>query len=241
MANGQRLPITPWTVRNADSPTGRPRAALVRATGNRPGSATAERPDWDPTVRQIQSVGEHHASEGSSTGSCRSHFAGRQRGARLDLEWGAGGGLGRPSRSYWRTRKAARICASIWGSPSAGQRFEVTKERITNEHAYEGFSNPYIYYENEGGRATLNYRDTSGSDSQRHLRIESVDTEQSILAQRRDPDHYPVLTHLAETLDRIRFYREWEFGRGHRAANAAEDRPAQRLSPRGTGRTWGSY
>ena len=99
------------------------------------------------------------------------------------------------------------------GFTERGQRFEVTKERITNEHAYEGFSNPYIYYENEGGRATLNYRDTSGSDSQRHLRIESVDTEQSILAQRRDPDHYPVLTHLAETLDRIRFYREWEFGR----------------------------
>ena len=94
-----------------------------------------------------------------------------------------------------------------------GQRFEVIEERIENERAYEGHLTPYFYYENVGGRATLNYRDTSGSETPRNLRIESVDREQSILAQRKDPDHYPVLTYLGETLDRIRFYREWEFGR----------------------------
>ena len=94
-----------------------------------------------------------------------------------------------------------------------GQRFEVTEEHITNEHAHGGFPTPYLYYENAGGRATINYLDTAGENTKRNLRFETVDSEQSILAQRKDPDHYPVLTHLGEVLSRIRFYREWEFGR----------------------------
>lgn len=97
-----------------------------------------------------------------------------------------------------------------------GQRFEVTQERITNEHPYGRHPTPYLYaayYENADGRATINYLDTDGEDAERELRIETVDREQSILAQRKDPDHYPVLTYLGEVLGRIRFYREWEFGR----------------------------
>lgn len=94
-----------------------------------------------------------------------------------------------------------------------GQRFEVTEERIANEHAHEGFPKPYLYYEKAGGRATINYLDTAGTDTQRNLRIETVNREQSILAQRKDPEHYPVLTFLGDMLGRIRFYRKWEFGR----------------------------
>ena len=41
----------------------------------------------------------------------------------------------------------------------------------------------------------------------------SIDHERSILAQRRDPDQYPEVTYLAETLPGIRLYREWCFGR----------------------------
>ena len=37
--------------------------------------------------------------------------------------------------------------------------------------------------------------------------------DQSILAQRRDPDSYPELTYLAEKFERIRFYRDWSFKR----------------------------
>jgi len=40
-----------------------------------------------------------------------------------------------------------------------------------------------------------------------------VDPEKSILAQRRDPDIYPEITRLAETLASIRIYRDWSFGR----------------------------
>lgn len=43
--------------------------------------------------------------------------------------------------------------------------------------------------------------------------IQSLQTERSILAQRRDPDLYPQLAHLADTLSSIRLYRDWRLGR----------------------------
>ena len=90
-----------------------------------------------------------------------------------------------------------------------GQRFQVTDEQIENEEAYAGHDRPYIFFELHGDRAVLNYRD----DTQRHLRLEDLDSQQSVLAQRRDPDHYPELTWLGDTYPRMRLYREWSFGR----------------------------
>jgi predicted ATPase len=40
-----------------------------------------------------------------------------------------------------------------------------------------------------------------------------MDPEESILAQRRDPDHYPGLTYLGQAFGQIKLYREWSFGR----------------------------
>lgn len=91
-----------------------------------------------------------------------------------------------------------------------GQRFELTEEKIENEKAYVGHGGqPYIYFELRGGRATLNHKDRTD----RHLRLEDLDPEQSVLSQRRDPDHYPELTWLGDTYRRMRLYREWSFGR----------------------------
>jgi predicted ATPase len=49
--------------------------------------------------------------------------------------------------------------------------------------------------------------------TKRSLQQEDVDLEKSILSQRRDPDQYPEITYLGQTLGRIRLYREWCFGR----------------------------
>lgn len=119
------------------------------------------------------------------------------------------------------------------GFAERGQRFELTEERIENEQIYGGrygghvkaselieerlqneqiygeHPKPYIYYEQTNGRAFLNYKD----EARRNLRPEEVKLDQSILAQRKDPDHYPELTYLGETLSRIRIYREWSLGR----------------------------
>lgn len=91
------------------------------------------------------------------------------------------------------------------------QRFELTNESIGNESAMETHRKPYFYYKLQGARAVLNYRDKDGGE--RDLRSEVFDPEQSILAQRKDPDHYPELTWLGQAFERMRFYRDWSFGR----------------------------
>lgn len=92
---------------------------------------------------------------------------------------------------------------------NVGQRFEIVDERIENERpASAGHSQPYFYYHFDNGHPTLNVKGES-----RVLQHEDIDVERSILAQRRDPDQYPEITYLAETLPKIRLYREWSFGR----------------------------
>ena len=39
-----------------------------------------------------------------------------------------------------------------------------------------------------------------------------INPQLSILAQRKDPDHYPEVTHLGELFAKFRLYRDWEFG-----------------------------
>ena len=92
----------------------------------------------------------------------------------------------------------------------SGRRFELIEERVESEKPDQGHEKPYIYFELQGGRAILNYR----GDTLIQLRPEDIDPEQSILARRKDPDHYPELTRLGEAFGRIRFYREWSLGRG---------------------------
>ena len=94
-----------------------------------------------------------------------------------------------------------------------GQRFELIQEKLTNEQPLPGHNKPYIYFEFSGGKVTLNYRDVESKDKNRELRLEEVDSTQSVLAQYKDPYHYPELTYLGKELSKIRLYREWSFGR----------------------------
>lgn len=94
------------------------------------------------------------------------------------------------------------------------QRFMLTTEKIENEYAYPGHDKPYLYYESHYGSATINYRGTDEKDrGYRELKPEEIAIDQSILAQRKDPEHYPELTYLGEVLGKMRIYREWSFGR----------------------------
>lgn len=85
-----------------------------------------------------------------------------------------------------------------------GQRFELGSEAIEDERIADG----QTYY-GQLGREMFIYKD----GIRRNLRPEEVKPDQSILAQRKDPDHYPELTYLGEALSRIRIYREWSLGR----------------------------
>ena len=95
------------------------------------------------------------------------------------------------------------------GFAERGQRFELIEERIENEHSDKGREKPYIYYERSDGYAFIIHTGKIRLD----LHPEGIKLEQSILAQRKDPDHYPEVTYLGEALSHIRIYREWSLGR----------------------------
>lgn len=102
-----------------------------------------------------------------------------------------------------------------------GKRFEVTAERIENRDAYGSHDVPFFYYRNEMGHIRLKekpqYQTSAQSEQEqgeeRQLPRETIDPEESVLSQVRDPERYPVLSHLADTYARFRLYREWTFGR----------------------------
>jgi predicted ATPase len=72
-----------------------------------------------------------------------------------------------------------------------------------------------FYYSFPRGNPVINVRDT-GSEGKRHERILRLDTllpDQSVLAQRKDPDLYPEVTWLGEQFGAVQTFREWTFGR----------------------------
>lgn len=89
----------------------------------------------------------------------------------------------------------------------AGYRFEITDERLENERAVASAQRPYFHYDLGEGRPTLNYKGVT-----RSLRREEINPQLSILAQRKDPEHYPEITYLGDLFSKFRLYRDWEFG-----------------------------
>jgi predicted ATPase len=96
-----------------------------------------------------------------------------------------------------------------------GARFALVDEAIENETPFGANQTPYFYYAYQNGHPAINVKSTGGDGerSERYLRREDVSPEQSILSQRRDPDIYPELTHVASYFERMAFYREWNLGR----------------------------
>ena len=107
-----------------------------------------------------------------------------------------------------------------------GSRFELVEERIENEHPYSGKSVPYFFYRFQNGYPVLkeqlseDAKVAKGSafhdpeaDKERELKRETLNPEQSILSQFKDPERYPVLAYLNLRYSQIAMYREWTFGR----------------------------
>jgi len=109
-----------------------------------------------------------------------------------------------------------------------GGRFELVEERIENEQAFPGKNGPYFFYRFQNGYPVLKETSTKraqgtapqnqeeeeqDSDLDRELKRETLNPEQSILSQFKDPERYPVLAYLDSAYSRIALYREWTFGR----------------------------
>lgn len=93
---------------------------------------------------------------------------------------------------------------------AVAQAFALDDERVENEHPSLGQAQPYFFYQYRNGDPVLN----TAKEGQRKLARETIESDRSILAQRRDPDTYPELAMLAQSYESIRIYREWAFGRG---------------------------
>jgi len=76
-----------------------------------------------------------------------------------------------------------------------------------------------FYYRFQRGHPAINVRETHKNKigglqyTQRKLRRESIDPQQSILSQRKDPDLYPEVTTTAKRFGSVQVFREWSFGR----------------------------
>ncbi|NLX13987.1 MAG: AAA family ATPase [Phycisphaerales bacterium] len=86
-------------------------------------------------------------------------------------------------------------------------RFQLVNERIENQNPHPGEGEPDFYYRHGPSTPILNVK------GQKQKLRDTLDLEQSILSQRKDPAQYPEITYLGEIYARIRFYREWSMGR----------------------------
>ena len=91
---------------------------------------------------------------------------------------------------------------------TGGNRVEITKEVIGNSQGafIEPINLSFSEYSNGQPKILLNGQLTE-------LKSGSMAFDQSTVAQRRDPDNYPVLTWLGHAYGAIQIFREWTFGR----------------------------
>ena len=92
-------------------------------------------------------------------------------------------------------------------------RLEVLDESIEEVEPKSGESDVYFYYRFQHGRPVINVRDLGESSPPRHLERASLRPDQSVLAQRKDPDQYPEVTSLGERFASFSTFREWTIGR----------------------------
>ena len=110
---------------------------------------------------------------------------------------------------------------------AANQHFKLVDERIENEKPDEGHDHPYLYYHYNQGHPVIKVR-----RKKLLLQSKGVKSDQSILSQRRDPDHYPEITYLGWVFETIRTYREWGFGHNNLARFPQKvDMPNRYLEP----------
>ena len=69
-----------------------------------------------------------------------------------------------------------------------------------------------FYYRFQRGHPVIKVKTVSGERTQRRLDRQDLLPDQSVLAQRRDPDQYPEVTEVGKTFSNILTFNEWTFG-----------------------------
>jgi predicted ATPase len=94
-------------------------------------------------------------------------------------------------------------------------RIEVLDEAIEEVGPVAGKPDVLFYYRFQRGRPAINVRNAGpkGKRSERRMQRDTLIPDQSVLAQRKDPDLYPEVTWLGQQFGAIQIFREWTFGR----------------------------
>ena len=124
-------------------------------------------------------------------------------------------------------------------------RMEVIDEAVEEVVPGAGEAEPYFYYRFLEGYPAINVMGDPGrpkrlgsswlsgtTGAKRHLRLDGIIPDQSVLAQRKEPELYPELTWIGRQFEKIQTFREWTFGR-HGALRQPQpvDLPEDRLLP----------
>ena len=98
---------------------------------------------------------------------------------------------------------------------SVQNRIEVLDEAIEETNSQPGHDDVFFYYRFQRGNPVINIRSAanSGKNVKRQLQREKLLPDQSVLAQRKDPEQLPELTWLGGQFGGIVTFREWTFGR----------------------------
>ena len=128
--------------------------------------------------------------------------ASRQKPAIIDVETGTGTPTGRQLR--YRLEFT-----------SVNSRVEVLDEAIEELAPQTGHKEPFFYYRFERGRPVINIKEQGPTDhrDKRHLQRDDLLPDQSVLAQRKDPELYPEVTWVGRQFSKIQTFRDWTFGR----------------------------
>ena len=126
---------------------------------------------------------------------------GPEQAATIDVELGAGTPTGRPLR-YRLEFTSLQGRTKLWdeaieeasvGQPGAGLSF---------------------YYRFQRGLPVVGVKNASdGEGYKQRLPHETLRPDQSVLAQRKDPERYPEMSWVGEQFGDMRTFREWTFGR----------------------------
>ena len=102
------------------------------------------------------------------------------------------------------------------GFTAVQRRVEIVDEAIEEAERDPGRPDTldvYFYYRFQRGHPAINVLDHDGDRTERRLRREDLLPDQSVLAQRKDPEQYPEVTWTGRRFGAIRTFREWTFGR----------------------------
>ena len=115
---------------------------------------------------------------------------------------------------------------------AAGPRVDIVDELIDEPKDQRGVEGPYYYFHQ--GRPEIHIRVQTADGPRLEKRAAQLDDrslDQSVLAQRKEPDFYPELFWLGAIFGDIRTCREWTFGPHGARHPQRTDLPADQLFP----------